>query len=125
MATVGESSCSQIPKAASEDSWLAIHQADRNQRMRREHGNVEYKEKLLTLVSMNLTSWRKNSMRAFEQEADIVAIQETRISEVAKDAATRHAAAQGFHAVWGKGMKLTTYKRKRDGVAVEYFYCNH
>ena len=56
MATIGESSCHQAPRAASEEGWLAIYQADRNTRMKREHGNIEYKEKLLTLVSMNLTS---------------------------------------------------------------------
>ena len=76
MALLGESSCNQAPEVAGNDSWLAVYQADRNTRMRREQGNIEYKERVLTLVSMNLTSWRKNSMRAFELEADIVAIHE-------------------------------------------------
>ena len=94
-----------------EKTWIAVFQLDRNARMRREQGNVEFKEETITLLSFNITSWRKQSMRAFEQKADIIALQETRISDAAKDGATRHAAANGFSAIWGKGMVLTRKHR--------------
>ena len=109
------------------DTWIAVHQQSRNARMRNEHGNKEpeYAERIITLLSMNITSWKKQSMRAFEQGTDIIALQETRVSDAAKDGATKHAAAQGFSSVWGKGMVLTRKSRAGKMVMQTAALCRH
>ena len=62
-----------------------VQARERNFRWHVGHGNI------VTLLSANITSWNKNSKAILAEGADILALQETRISKAAKTGARRTA----------------------------------
>ena len=88
------------------------------------HGNTMED---ITLVSANITSWKKRNQMVFDLKPTIAALQETRISEAVKQGVYRRAATMGYTATIGKScnmskrnktQKNTPFNCKQGGVMI-------
>ena len=82
-------------------------------------------DQLLRLASVNVTWWVTQDAEATALHADVVALQETRLSEIAKASAARLAHIRGYTAVWGKGCPTRRMHRKGVRVSATVSNCAH
>ena len=67
----------------------------------------------LTLISANVTSWKKKFNEIARLNPDTMALQETKVTKAAKPAANRAAGSEKLSVIWGKPCDLL--KKKREG----------
>ena len=82
---------------------------ERNKFKKAENGNTNE----LTLISANVTSWKKNFNEIARLNPEIMALQETKVTKAAKPAANRAAGSEKLSVIWGKPCDLL--KKKREG----------
>ena len=67
----------------------------------------------LTLVSANVTSWKKNFNEIARLNPDIMALQETKVTKAAKPAANRAAGSEKLCVIWGTPCDQLKKKERR------------
>ena len=82
---------------------------ERNKSKKAENGNTNQ----ITLISANVTSWKKNFNEIARLNPDIMALQETKVTKAAKPAANRAAGSENYSVIWGK--PCDQLKKKREG----------
>ena len=73
---------------------------ERNRCKKAENGNTNE----FTLISANVTSWKKNFNEIARLNPDIMALQETKVTKAAKPAANRAAGSENFECDLGEAM---------------------
>ena len=68
----------------------------------------------LTLMSANVTSWKKNFNEIARLNPDIMALQETKVTKAAKPAANRAAGTGKLSVIWGTPCDQLKKKREKE-----------
>ena len=104
-----------LPKKREEKSAKNFSRRSRkesNKFKKAENGNTNE----LTLISANVTLWKKNFNEIARLNPDIMALQETKVTKAARPAANRAAGSEKLSVVWRK--PCDQFKNKREGKLV-------
>ena len=73
---------------------------ERNKSKKAGNGNTNQ----ITLISANVTSWKKNFNEIARLNPDIMAFQETKVTKAAKPAANIAAGSENYSVIWGQAL---------------------